>query len=96
MFTIEQQLTAWAEWASVTAAMNFLLLRWLSGVGHSETDETTEIACHELVMNTLSDAEKCRTIQAITDHDLRAQLTVQEAIALNEITKLLKMGARRN
>jgi len=96
MFTIEQQLTAWAEWAAITAATNFLLIKWFSGKGHNEAEEDIEIACHELVINSLCDAEKCRVIEAITGKNIREQLTVEEAVALNEITKLLKMGGRRN
>jgi len=95
MFTLEQQLAAWAEWAAISAGLNFLLLKWFSG-GHNEADEDTEIECHQFVIDALCDAEKMRTIEAITGKNLREQLAVGEAIALHEIVNLLKMGAKRN
>lgn len=56
--------------------------------------DTTE--CHELVLDSLADADLVTKIDTITDRNLRDQLTLEDAMTLHEESKLSKMGARRN
>lgn len=82
-----------AALTSITATL--AAVGWFVGLRPGADDADTE-ACHEFVLDSLSNADAVRTVEAITDKNLRSQLTVEQAMQLHEEAKLSKMGARRN
>lgn len=67
---------------------------WL-GRNAIQDDQDTH-ACHELVLDSLADADLTAKIDCLTDRNLRDQLTVGDAMALHEEAQLAHFGARRN
>lgn len=59
----------------IVSAMT-LLLAWRAGTVKPEDREIIE--AHELVIESLSDADLCRNVELETGKDLRDQLTMQE------------------
>lgn len=67
---------------------------WLRRCPLADDAETS--AAHELVLESLSDADFVGKVNCATDGDLRSQLSVADALALHEEAELAKLGARRN
>jgi len=63
--------------------------------GNHDNDEEI-IAANEYILDALSDRDRAEVIKAITDKDIRSQLSVEQAEALQQEIELLKMGHRRN
>jgi hypothetical protein len=59
-------------------------------------DDADTHACHELVLDSLSDADLVTKIDTVTESNLRDQLTVGDAMTLYEEAQLSKFGTRRN
>jgi len=89
------ELDAWMRWASFTLALAGLF-RWLGDSAGSDRDDADTEECHTAVMDALSDADGVRTLAAITDRNLRDQLTVGDAQALHDELELSRLRGRRN
>ena len=68
---------------------------WL-GSGHSEDENEEVIACHDLVLDALSDADGARSIELHTDENIREQLSIEQAQALHEDAQRRRWSWRRN
>jgi len=53
-------------------------------------------AAHDLVLDTISDADAVTKIDTMTGQNVRDQLTVEEAIAIEQESRLRKWGFGRN
>lgn len=87
------ELDAWLTWASFEVARAGLFA-WLAG-NNEDADDDTVIECHEFVMDAIGDADKARTIKAITGKDIRS-MSVAEIEELQREIELRKAGGSRN
>jgi hypothetical protein len=85
------ELKIWMEYASVSLMIGGLLGKLFGG-----DDDGLVLECHDVVLDALSDADRTRTTECVTDKNWRDQLSVEEAQALHEERELRAMGKRRN
>ena len=69
--------------------------RLFSASGH-DRDERKELEAHELILNSLPDADTVGQIELHTIKNLRDQTTPEEMADFDENRRLLQMGDRRN
>jgi hypothetical protein len=89
---IAGEIDAWMEVAKFMLAVP-LLFKWLSGKNEN-TDDDTVSECHDYVLDSLSDADRIRTINTITDKDLRDQLTIEQVQKLHDERELRRWRNR--
>ena len=65
---------------------------WLARDPVGNDRDVTE--CHDLVLQALSDADRVRTIECVTERNLRDQLTVADAIELQREIELRRCERR--
>lgn len=83
------EITAWLQWASISIAL------WGALSRHGK-DDCDVIECNEYVLDALADADTCRTVECVTDHDLRSQVTVEDAQRLYDEAEATKRRGRWN
>lgn len=83
------------DYMAVSWMIGGLLGRLLSGK-QDDTEDRIIVEAHDLVMDALSDADRTRTTECITDRNWRDQLSIGQAIELHREMELRKMGKRRN
>lgn len=66
---------------------------WFVGLRAADDDATTAEA-HEFVLDALSNADAVRTIECITDRNLRDQLTIADALELQREAELRRCDRR--
>lgn len=76
-------------------AAAFGLAIWGALFGKAQDDEDVA-ECHDVVLDTLSDADKIRTIDLHTGKNLRDQLTVEQAIQLDQERTERRTWYKRN
>lgn len=82
--------------SSAVAGIVATLAAW-SWLGKNVIQDDADVSeCHEYVLDSLSDADLISKVDCVTEGDLRAQLTVEQAIQLHEEAELSRMGSRRN
>lgn len=69
------------------------LFSWLAG---NQADDEEVADAHEFVLDALSDADAVRTVECVTDRNLRDQITVEEAEALYAESQRRRFGWRWN
>lgn len=62
----------------------------------TDAEDATVAAAADTVLDAIADADFCRTTECVTGRDLRAQLTIEEALRLHEERELARMGKARN
>lgn len=79
--------------AASFATMLAGLMKWLAS-DHGAADDEDVVLCHGFVMDCLSDADLMRTLGAVTDRDLRGQLTVEQILDLQREVALRQQKGR--
>lgn len=77
--------------ASITTTL--AAIGWFVGLRPNADDADTS-AAHEFVLNALSDADAIRTLDCISDGDLRSQITIEQAIELHQEAELRRYERR--
>lgn len=72
------------EVEAVLQYASFSLALWGSLFSKKGHDDKDIIECHDEVLNTISDGDKVNKIDLHTGKNVRDQLTVEQAIQLNE------------
>lgn len=62
----------------------------------TDAEDAMVAGAADTVLDAISDADFCRTVDCVTGSDLRSQLTVEDAIRLREEADLARMGKERN
>lgn len=76
-----------------TILSTLALIGWLAGKNPNSDDPDT-VEAHTFVLDALSDADAIRTLDCVSDGDLRSQLTVEQAMELAQEAELRQFGRR--
>lgn len=82
----------WAHYIALAG----LLFKALGSLGDARRADDEVIDANECVLDALGDADRVRTIECVTDRNLRDQITVEQAQRMAEEAELRRLHGRRN
>ena len=82
---------AWRTALSIATSAPVVAGLW-HAIGSKREDDAIVSEANDVVLDALSDADTVRTVQLLTDRDLRDQLTVEEAMELHADSEQRKWG----
>jgi len=87
---VTSELDAMMQFASFSLAL------WGALLGRKGQDEADIVECNDAILDMLGNADRIRTIEAITDRNLRDQLTIEQAEQLHREREAARHWQQRN
>lgn len=91
-----EHLDAVVQLFSFKLAANIALFGFFGRGNEDAADDADTVECHDAVLDALSDADRTRTVECLTDENWRNQLTIEDAERLHAEREEASRGWFRN
>lgn len=86
----------YAQWVLALGGSLWGLVRSLASCDETRTQNAETVECHDYVLDSISDADRCARIERANGRDIREQLSVADAIEMRHDAELRRRWPHTN